>query len=166
MEHPSREQFIRILRNSGASERVLQMARDLKCSVCQQMVLPDSQRRGAVVPCVGFNQMVGADLFFLAGSDPEDDFFLSSAGALYIRFALWSRVRVLRMFVRLMLIHGQNTLARRAVSLRTKGRNLPARSYERRNSTRAYGRGCPLAERPNGTRGTHHQDDGFENAHV
>eukprot|EP00971_Amphidinium_carterae_P069981 1384703-Amphidinium_carterae.1 len=47
MGHPSREQFVRILRNAGASDRVLQMARDLKCSICQQMVLPDSQRRGA-----------------------------------------------------------------------------------------------------------------------
>eukprot|EP00971_Amphidinium_carterae_P173220 3434410-Amphidinium_carterae.2 len=72
MGHPSKERFLRILRNAGASERVLQEARDMKCSVCEQMVLPSSQRRSAGTPCIGFNQTVGADLFFLTGSTPSE----------------------------------------------------------------------------------------------
>eukprot|EP00971_Amphidinium_carterae_P145961 2893124-Amphidinium_carterae.2 len=72
MGHPSKEQFLRIIRSAGATDRVLNIARSLECSICQQMVVPSSQRRGAVVPCVGFNQMVGADLFFLTGPSPDE----------------------------------------------------------------------------------------------
>eukprot|EP00971_Amphidinium_carterae_P113979 2258445-Amphidinium_carterae.1 len=71
MGHPHSAQFMRILRSAGASSKVLAIAKDLRCSICQQTHTPVPHHMSAAMPCIGFNQVVGVDLFFIQG--PEGD---------------------------------------------------------------------------------------------
>eukprot|EP00971_Amphidinium_carterae_P299906 5958201-Amphidinium_carterae.1 len=58
MGHPHPAQFLRILRTAGASSKVLNLAKDLRCSVCNQHGTPVPHRQSAVLPCPdGHGQM-------------------------------------------------------------------------------------------------------------
>ena len=59
--HPGRERFLRILASSKASTRVMEIARNLKCSVCEKFKLPKPSRAGAPPKEVGLNEIVGID---------------------------------------------------------------------------------------------------------
>ena len=67
MGHPHPEQFCRVLRQAHASDRVLSMAKNLKCSICQMNKPPQPPRISAVSPCIEFNVIVGLDVFHLQG---------------------------------------------------------------------------------------------------
>ena len=67
MGHPHEEQFIRILRQAGASEYVLGLAKRLRCSVCEQHKPPKPPRISAGTPSFEFNAVVGLDVFHLQG---------------------------------------------------------------------------------------------------
>ena len=67
MGHPHGEQFCRILRQAGASERVISLAKDLRCSVCQQCRPPRPPRVSAASLNVAFNSVVGLDVFHVQG---------------------------------------------------------------------------------------------------
>ena len=70
MGHPHNDQFIRVLRQAGASELVLTQARQMQCSVCQSHRTPKPQRVSALVPSYEFNAVVGMDVFHLQGLSP------------------------------------------------------------------------------------------------
>ena len=57
--HPGRERFLRILTNSKASKKVLEIAKNLHCSVCEKFKLPKPARAGAPPKEVGLNEIVG-----------------------------------------------------------------------------------------------------------
>ena len=60
--HPERERFLRILHHSRAPEEVIQIAKELRCSVCEAYKLPDPARRGAPPrEQVYVNDLVGID---------------------------------------------------------------------------------------------------------
>ena len=59
--HPGRERFLRILTNSKASKKVLEIAKNLHCSVCEKFKLPKPARAGAPPKEVGLNEIVGVD---------------------------------------------------------------------------------------------------------
>ena len=59
--HPGQERFIRILKSSKASAQVLDIARNLKCSVCEKFKKPKPSRAGAPPKEVGLNKVVGVD---------------------------------------------------------------------------------------------------------
>eukprot|EP00439_Symbiodinium_sp_Y106_P005857 s5960_g1.t1 len=60
--HPERERFLRILRHSRAPEEVIQIAKDLRCSICEAYRLPDPARRSAPPKeQVYVNDLVGID---------------------------------------------------------------------------------------------------------
>ena len=61
--HPGRDRFLRILKNSKASDRVLNIARNMKCSVCEKFQLPRPSRAGAPPKEIGLNEVVGIDTF-------------------------------------------------------------------------------------------------------
>eukprot|EP00971_Amphidinium_carterae_P343582 6483405-Amphidinium_carterae.1 len=69
MGHPHTEQFVRILRAAGATDLVLEVAKKLRCSVCESIKPPKPQRMSALTPALGFNQTVGIDLFFISGPE-------------------------------------------------------------------------------------------------
>lgn len=59
--HPGRERFLRILTNSKASRRVLEIAKSLHCSVCEKFKQPKPSRAGAPPKEIGLNEVVGVD---------------------------------------------------------------------------------------------------------
>eukprot|EP00435_Cladocopium_sp_Y103_P056623 s299_g19.t1 len=59
--HPGRDRFLRILANSKASQKVMDIAKRLKCSVCEKFKLPKPSRAGAPPREVGLNELVGID---------------------------------------------------------------------------------------------------------
>ena len=59
--HPSKERFLRILKYSKASERVLELARGLQCTVCARFKRPAPSRQGAPPREIGLNEVVGID---------------------------------------------------------------------------------------------------------
>eukprot|EP00435_Cladocopium_sp_Y103_P060389 s1179_g22.t1 len=61
--HPGRERFLRILSNSKASQRVLDIAQKMKCSVCEKFKLPKPSRAAAPPREIGLNEIVGVDSF-------------------------------------------------------------------------------------------------------
>ena len=61
--HPGKDRFVRILANSKASQRVLDIAKNLKCSVCEKFKLPKPSRAGAPPREIGLNEIVGVDSF-------------------------------------------------------------------------------------------------------
>eukprot|EP00971_Amphidinium_carterae_P301707 5993898-Amphidinium_carterae.4 len=80
MGHPHPAQFVRILRAAQASSKVLAIASNLQCSVCAQTHTPVPHHRSASLPssCLGFNQVIGVDLFFVQGIDGEGQGFWGS----------------------------------------------------------------------------------------
>ena len=63
--HPGRDRFLRILKNSKASQKVMDIAKNLKCSVCEKFKLPRPSRVGAPPREIGLNEVVGIDTFQL-----------------------------------------------------------------------------------------------------
>eukprot|EP00435_Cladocopium_sp_Y103_P043471 s788_g12.t1 len=59
--HPGRERFLRILANSKASPKVMEIARGLKCSVCEKFKLPRPSRAAAPPREIGLNELIGVD---------------------------------------------------------------------------------------------------------
>ena len=59
--HPSRERFIRILNYSKASKQIIDIARRLRCSVCERFKTPRPSRAAAPPKEVGLNDTVGCD---------------------------------------------------------------------------------------------------------
>ena len=57
----------RILRQAGASDRVVAMAKNMKCSICQANKPPRTSRVSAITPCMEFNSVVGVDVFHIQG---------------------------------------------------------------------------------------------------
>ena len=43
--HPSKDRFLRILKYSKASEKVLELAKNLKCTVCERFKKPAPSRQ-------------------------------------------------------------------------------------------------------------------------
>ncbi|CAE7259161.1 RE1, partial [Symbiodinium sp. CCMP2456] len=64
--HPETNRFIRILRHSKASEEVIEIAKKLRCSVCEAYKLPAAARQGAPPREELFiNDLVGVDTVHL-----------------------------------------------------------------------------------------------------
>ena len=59
--HPGRDRFLRILTNSKASKKVLEIAKNLHCSVCEKFKMPKPSRAGAPPKEIGLNEVVGVD---------------------------------------------------------------------------------------------------------
>ena len=59
--HPGKERFLRILKYSKASQKVMEIAKNLKCTVCERSVRPKSSRTAAPPREVGLNEVVGCD---------------------------------------------------------------------------------------------------------
>ena len=59
--HPGRDRFLRILANSKASKKVLEIAKNLQCSVCEKFKMPKPARAGAPPKEIGLNEVVGVD---------------------------------------------------------------------------------------------------------
>ena len=64
--HPETQRFIRILRHGGAGNEVIEIAKKMRCSVCEAYKLPDAVRQGAP-PREGLfiNDLVGVDTIHL-----------------------------------------------------------------------------------------------------
>ena len=64
MSHPSRDQFLRILKAAGAKARVLHYVKEhFQCDHCDLQRFPKSRRKAAIPPTYAFNKVVGVDLF-------------------------------------------------------------------------------------------------------
>ena len=64
--HPELQRFLRILRHSGADPEVVEIAKKMRCSVCEAYRLPDPARRSAPPREEFFvNDLVGADTVHL-----------------------------------------------------------------------------------------------------
>ena len=59
--HPHRERLLRILKAGKASDVVMQIARQLKCSVCESAKRPMRWRRAAPRREIGFKDLAGVD---------------------------------------------------------------------------------------------------------
>ena len=68
--HPETERFIRILKHGNAPSEVIDIAKNLKCSVCQAYKLPNPARRGAPPrESYAVNDLVGIDTVHLRNHD-------------------------------------------------------------------------------------------------
>eukprot|EP00435_Cladocopium_sp_Y103_P010293 s4146_g2.t1 len=67
--HPSDKDLIRILRNAGATDQAIQLARDFekRCSVCIQRQRPTPCLPASPSMCLDFNHKVGMDVKILPG---------------------------------------------------------------------------------------------------
>ena len=66
MSHPSRDQFLRILKAAGAKDRVLHYVKEhFQCDHCDLQRFPKSRRKAAIPPTYAFNKVVGVDLFYI-----------------------------------------------------------------------------------------------------
>ena len=61
--HPSRERFIHMLRTAGASDKALEIAKGLKCSVCDSHRVGPSHAVSKHKRAEGFNQQLDMDTF-------------------------------------------------------------------------------------------------------
>ena len=59
--HPGKDRFLTILKSSKASPRVLEIAKAMRCSVCEKFKLPKPSRAGAPPKEIGLNEVVGID---------------------------------------------------------------------------------------------------------
>ena len=59
--HPSRERFLRILNYSKANAKVLEIAKNLQCSVCDRFKTQKTSRAAAPPREIGVNDVVGLD---------------------------------------------------------------------------------------------------------
>ena len=69
--HPHRDRFIRILKAAKATEEVVQIARDLKCSVCERFATVRPPRRAAPPREFGINEVIGMDTVWLPTADQK-----------------------------------------------------------------------------------------------
>ena len=63
--HPSEADFVRHLRLAGASREVLKAARSLECQTCARTKATAIARPARIGSCLKFNEVVGADLFYV-----------------------------------------------------------------------------------------------------
>ena len=63
--HPSRERFLHLLKSAGAHEKAIEVAKNLKCSVCIAKKPPLSHPVNKTKRAEGFNQQVSMDTFDL-----------------------------------------------------------------------------------------------------
>jgi len=70
--HPSTEQLLLLLESRGASDQVLQAARDFKCVACQRYRKPNTAAPSAIPSAKDFNQQVQADILWI--KDNEEKF--------------------------------------------------------------------------------------------
>lgn len=61
--HPSQERFLHLLKSAGASEKAIQLAKGLKCSVCLSKKPPGTHPVVKTKRVCGFNQRVCMDVF-------------------------------------------------------------------------------------------------------
>ena len=65
--HPSRDQFLRALRASGALAQVLHYVKTaFRCSACEALARPTASRRAALPRTFALNRIIAVDLFFVA----------------------------------------------------------------------------------------------------
>ena len=85
MGHPHQAQYLRILSRAGASPLVLEQAKLIRCSICDEQKNPSPPRQSALMPCAGFNQVVGVDVFHLQGCQDGENIVLNLVdwGTLY-----------------------------------------------------------------------------------
>ena len=67
--HPTTEQLLLLLESRGASDQVLQAARDYTCISCQRYRKPNSAAPAAVPTAKDFNQQVQADILWIKDGD-------------------------------------------------------------------------------------------------
>ena len=73
MGHPDRERFIRILRSGRAPEEVINIAKELKCSVCEAYRLPAPPHRASPPrEEFGVNDLVGIDTVHIRNHKNEN----------------------------------------------------------------------------------------------
>ena len=75
--HPSTIDFCRHLRLAGATREVLKAAKALECEVCRRTKAPAIAKPAKVAPCLRFNQMIGADIFYVHDSTGDRHQLLS-----------------------------------------------------------------------------------------
>ncbi|CAE7356680.1 GIP [Symbiodinium sp. CCMP2592] len=75
--HPSAIDFCRHLRLAGATREVLKAAKSLNCEVCRRAKAPAIAKPAKVAPCLRFNQMIGADIFYVHDSGGDRHQLLS-----------------------------------------------------------------------------------------
>ena len=64
--HPSKERLIHMLKSAGASDKAIQVAKDLRCSVCESRRPPESHKVAkARKPAEFFNAQSNMDTFEL-----------------------------------------------------------------------------------------------------
>ena len=64
--HPSRERLVHMLKSAGANDKAIQVAKDLRCSVCESRRPPESHRVAkARRPVESYNEQVNMDTFEL-----------------------------------------------------------------------------------------------------
>ena len=63
--HPHLERFLRILKGAKATKEVIQVAKQLRCSVCEKFSQTRPPRRAAPPRELGINEVVGADTLWL-----------------------------------------------------------------------------------------------------
>lgn len=68
--HPTTEQLLLLLQSRGASDQVLQAARDYTCISCQRYRKPNSAAPAAVPTAKDFNQQVQADILWIKDANP------------------------------------------------------------------------------------------------
>ena len=65
--HPAQATFLRVLKNSGASDEALKRARDFVCPTCQAHQRPADALPARPAGTEGFNDRVGMDIKYLQG---------------------------------------------------------------------------------------------------
>ena len=65
--HPAQSTFLRVLKNSGASDEALKRARDFVCPICQAHQRPADALPSRPAGAEGFNDRIGMDIKYLQG---------------------------------------------------------------------------------------------------
>ena len=66
MGHPSPDRFVHVLRYAKAKPEVIEAAKQLKCSVCQQHAQVRPARRSAPPKELSFNECIGVDVVLVS----------------------------------------------------------------------------------------------------
>ena len=69
--HPSNSALVRVLRNGGANQAALDLAREFKCPVCEAQVKPTPANPAQTHRVTEFNKRVGLDVKYLPGWLPN-----------------------------------------------------------------------------------------------
>ena len=81
--HPSEADFVRHLRLAGASREVLKAARSMECQTCARTKAAAIARPARIGSCLKFNEVVGADLFYVHDTEGNRHELLSHRRLLF-----------------------------------------------------------------------------------